>query len=225
MTPSTVATKYIIRHKGRGSQGSLDKNFHKSPQKVKRFWQRAKSGVFAGRKKNEFFAFLTLTSSPESPEEISKSWERLKKRIQRRFGRIEYIWVREFTQSGLLHMHVVIRGPYIPQKWLSQNWQEIHRAKIVHIEAIWNVEKAIRYMAKYLSKEIVGRFGYSWGWVFRRSGEVWRILCRSMLGNGYKLKDILKIWEFVMINMLGFNREKWKWRDMWVLIKLGLILT
>jgi len=194
-------SKEIITQ-NRVEQGSLDSKCHKSPQvstrRKRRFYQRAISGVTAGKCRNEFIAFLTLTSSPKSPADITHSWEKLKKRIRRKFGSFEYIWVRERTQSGLIHMHILFRGPYIPQKWLSENWEEIHKAKIVYVEAVWDTGKAIRYMMKYLSKEIEGRFGYSWKWIFKGAARVWKWLCRTLR---YEMKEIIKIWEKLIIEI------------------------
>ena len=188
----------ILGHLVNKSQGS---------RRLKRFYQRAKSGLSMARKKGEFLAFLTLTSSPSSTRKISYSWDILRKRIYRRFGRVEYIWVREFTKSGLEHMHVIIRGPYIPQRWLSNNWESIHGAKVVYIEAIWDSSKALKYMVKYMAKEIKGRFGYSWGWIFRGASTVWRKLCNYVFGMGGGIDEILSLWDGILEFMEGRERS------------------
>lgn len=203
----------------RVEQGSLDSKCHKSPlactRRKKRFYQRAVSGVTAGKHRNEFIAFLTLTSSLESPADITHSWEKLKKRIRRGYGNFEYIWVRERTQSGLVHMHILFRGPYIPQDWISKNWEEIHKAKIVYVEAVWDTGKAIRYMMKYLSKEMEGRFGYSWKWIFKGAAQVWKWLCRALR---YEMKEIIKIWEKLIIEI---PPEGIRWGRIWELVGYG----
>ncbi len=185
----------ILEHLVRKSQGS---------RRLKRFYQRARSGLYMAQRKGEFLAFLTLTSSPSSGRKISYSWDILRKRIYRRFGRVEYIWVREFTRSGLEHMHLIVRGPYIPQEWLSRNWEEIHGARVVYIEAIWNWNKAIKYMVKYMTKGIEGRFGYSWGWIFRRAAAVWKDLCKHVFSMGGGIDEILFLWR----GILDFMRDR-----------------
>ena len=177
-------------------------------RKVRRFYQRVRSGLSMARKKREFLAFLTLTSSPSSSRRISYSWDILKKRIYRKFGYVEYIWVRELTKSGLEHMHVIIRGPYIPQDWLSRNWEDIHGAKVVHIEMIWNPSMVVKYMAKYMTKDMVGRFGYSWGWIFRGAANVWKKLCRYVFGLGGGISELLVLWDSILEFMVGREREK-----------------
>ncbi len=189
----------ILKHLVRKSQGS---------RRLKRFYQRAKSGLDMARRKGEFLAFLTLTSSLSSNRKISYSWDVLRKRIYRKFGRVEYIWVREFTKSGLEHMHLIIRGPYIPQDWLSRNWEDIHGAKVVYIEAIWDFGKAVRYMVKYMTKEMEGRFGYSWGWIFRGASTVWRKLCGYVFGMGGGISEVLFLWDGVLDFMIGRERSR-----------------
>ena len=52
---------------------------------------------------------MTLTSSTASPDDIHRSFRVLKERIRRRWP-FEYITVREHTDSGLAHLHIVYRG-------------------------------------------------------------------------------------------------------------------
>ncbi len=177
-------------------------------RKVRRFYQRVRSGLSMAYKKHEFLAFLTLTSSLSSGRKISYSWDILKKRIYRRFGYVEYIWVRELTKSGLEHMHIIIRGPYIPQDWLSRNWEDIHGAKVVYIEMVWDPSTIVRYMAKYMTKDMVGRFGYSWGWIFRGASGVWRNLCRYVFGLGRGMGELLILWDGILGFMMGRERER-----------------
>lgn len=180
-----------------------------------RLFHRASSGAYVAKKKGEYLIFITLTSSNDSPQgvtAISQSLSKLVKRIKRRFGHFEYIWIREFTKSGLIHLHILARGPYIPQKWLSIQWDEIHKARIVDIRLVRDSGSAVRYMMKYLSKDPVGRFGYSWGWIFRRSGMTWKSVCKYVFGlcdslEGF-LGTCLDIWHRIMDCMLGREREK-----------------
>jgi hypothetical protein len=104
-----------------------------------------------------FVRFATLTSpGGEDPEttyvEFPKRWHRLITPIRRTYGPIEYYAVVERQLRGAAHIHIVYRGPYIPQKWLSRNARECSFGKVADIrKAPRNIA---RYLAKYLTKEL-----------------------------------------------------------------------
>ena len=167
----------------------------------KRFYRVFMSGIEIALRRHERLSFLTLTSSPKSssdPKEILRHWRILRKRIERRFGHIEYISVREYTKKGRVHLHIVLRGPYIDQRWLSKQWEDIHGAEVVDIRELKNAEQAARYLSKYLSKGMAARFSYSWGWIFRGSGDVWKRLCKTLFGSGRGLEEVLQIWKRIL---------------------------
>jgi len=107
--------------------------------------------------------FLTLTCAPAKHADRESAFRamgaalpRLFKRIRRAFPRerIEYLAVWEVTKAGWPHLHVVARGPYIPQRWLSHHWQQLTGAPIVDIRAVRGSRDAARYVAKYLTKAL-----------------------------------------------------------------------
>ncbi len=119
--------------------------------------------------------FLTLTASPDSPEDIQRSWRALYMRMKRRGLITGYIKVTEHTQAGRLHLHVLFRGSYVAQVRLSGWWNDIHKAPVVDVRSFrprGGKRRTANYMAKYLSKETAGRYSWSWGWV-------WRGFCRD----------------------------------------------
>ena len=101
--------------------------------------------------------FLTITSpggedAATSYDELPKRWKRLHERIARRFGRIEYVTVVEAQKRGHAHLHVVYRGPFIPQRWLSRAAKASGFGPIADIR---RPPRAIaRYVAKYLTKDL-----------------------------------------------------------------------
>jgi len=115
-----------------------------------------------------------LTSSDDNSD-IHHSFEILKKRIRRRYGRFEYISVKEHSKNGLVHLHIAYRGRYMSQKWLSDTWSEIHKAKIVWIAELYSWKYA-RHLARYFIKEGFGRFWSSWSWVYRGFLKDWKRL-------------------------------------------------
>ena len=143
-------------------------------RRKKRAYRMALSGIQRGGKAR----FLTLTSSPESPRDVHHSFRILKERLRRR-GQFEYLAVRERTKSGLTHLHVLCRGRFIPQGWLSDAWKSIHKAPVVWITLVNSGGEASRYVCKYVGKELADRFWWSWRWVYRGASLVWRVAIRS----------------------------------------------
>ena len=170
----------------------LDCGGHKSPfssskqrenqwsRKQRRAYHRVLSGLEVARAFNERVRFITLTSSPSSPEDIHSSFSKLVKRIRRLYGKFEYFAVREETSSGLIHVHLLYRGSYIPRDWLSSVWAEIHKAPIVWIREVDlkrdSKKKIAGYLVKYLAKNLLGRFWASWNWVFRGFVKFWKMI-------------------------------------------------
>jgi hypothetical protein len=107
-------------------------------------------------------AFITLTCNPalyECAEDAARAlkdgWVALRKRIKRRYpGKtIPFLAVFERTKRGWPHLHILVRAPWIDQKWLSEAWREITGAFIVDIRKIDNEGRAASYVAKYIGKD------------------------------------------------------------------------
>lgn len=143
-----------------------------------RFYHRCFSGMDRGGP----FRFVTLTSSPKSPQDIHRSFVKLKLRIRRRGQPFEYICVKEFTKKGRPHLHLIFRGTYLQQAWLSHQWQQCHRARVVDIRKVKGSGGAnprmAHELAKYLAKEGFTRFWWSWSWIYRGWKQTWKYLCR-----------------------------------------------
>lgn len=138
---------------------------------------------------------VTLTSGPSSPLDIHRSFRRLVARIRRRFD-FQYFCVQETTQSGLVHLHLLYRGSFIPQAWLSQMWQTVHNAQVVWIARIKRKRGCASYLCKYLSKEVLGRCWSSWEWIYRGWRWAWSNL-KDGLGRSrlFRVKGLLvELW-------------------------------
>lgn len=123
------------------------------PRKVKATIARVRAGMTLGTCR-----FFTLTSpgtedAATSYAEFPARWKRFRRRLERRFGRIEYLGVVEPQPNrGAAHVHVVYRGPFIPQQWLSRVAAECGFGKIADIRR--SHPALMRYLAKYLTKEL-----------------------------------------------------------------------
>jgi len=164
-------------------------------RKYKRCFHRVMSGIERGGE----LRFLTLTSSTSSPLDIQRSWRKLYMRMVRRQMITGYIKVTEITKSGLLHLHVLFRGSYVAQAWLSKVWSSIHGAEVVDIRKAYGKSGVGRYMAKYMSKG-GERYSWSYGWVYRGFAGVWMeakrvVRQRSPAGDlGRNMANLLAFW-------------------------------
>jgi len=105
--------------------------------------------------------FLTVTVNPQvgaSPEErlfmLSNAWNIVVKRLRRKYvGKtIDYLCVVEETKNGEPHLHILLRCPYIPQRFLSDCFAELIGAPVVDIRAVKGLREVVRYVAKYITK-------------------------------------------------------------------------
>lgn len=125
--------------------------------------------------------FLTLTSSDQAPDDIQRSWRALYMRLLRRGLITGYIKVPEESEDGRQHLHILFRGQYVAQALISHWWSQIHQSEIVDIRALkaYGSKKRIAsYMAKYMTKELAGRYSWSWGWVWRGFCQDWQLYKR-----------------------------------------------
>ncbi len=149
--------------------------------KARRWYQRVLSGVTHHQANRRILRVITLTSGPRAPpqDEINASWQVLRKRIVRKWHiKLEYWKLRTSEGNGVLH--IIYSGPYIPQRWLSRNWAEIHNSPIVYIQKMrFKKKRLVNYLMKhYLPAHDHGglytRMSWSWGWVFRGFCGAWK---------------------------------------------------
>jgi len=189
------------------SSSSLDRGLQKctlslaeesrSRRRKGRGYQRIMSGLRLGGE----LRLLTLTTSEESwlaGKDIQRSFRALVMRLRRRRWCSGYVKVKEFTRAGLPHLHVIIRGPWIPQSILGRWWQVIHLSPIVDVRAVRRKSGAAAYLAKYLGKDPRSRYSWSWDWVWRGFAGDWHNLCVDGLAQGASMLDIIAMWEVVL---------------------------
>lgn len=87
-------------------------------------------------------------------EAMKMAWLKLIKRIRDKYGEFEYGLVFELTKKNTPHMHILCRGKYIPQKWLSNQWHRLGIGYIVHIQKVDKHELHAAHVCKYLAKSI-----------------------------------------------------------------------
>lgn len=111
--------------------------------------------------------FITLTSKRTAgakPEHAAKrlveAWRAVIKAAKRVNPRTQpqYLAVFEATASGWPHLHILYRGPWISQKWLSKRMAKLNDSPVCWIEKVGSKSRCAKYVAKYTAKG-PGRFG------------------------------------------------------------------
>lgn len=142
--------------------------------------------------------FLTLTVNPakgESPEQrardLSNAWKIVVKRARRKFPKmkLEYLAVFEETKKGEPHLHILARAPFIPQRWLSEQMNELISAPIVDIRRVGSKAGVKRYVTKYVGKgpkpfATLKRYWSSTGYLVKTAK---RELIDSPWGSGWRI--------------------------------------
>jgi hypothetical protein len=143
----------------------------------KRRFHRLVAGLTIGMHQRERMRFMTLTTAPGVEKDINKSFVVLKLRIWRTFGWKFNRYFKLKTAEGNGVLHIVYRGKFIPQSWLSYNWAQIHGGSfIVDIREL-HVKNGLKPLANYLivnylTKQKTIRMSYGWRWC-------WLGFCKS----------------------------------------------
>ena len=189
----------------------------------RRSYQRILSGLSRAKARGEELRILTLTSASRDPHhghdrsKIAHNFQVLRKRILRSLGvKVEYFRLRTDEGPGGV-LHVIYKGGFIPQRWLSRNWKQIHGAPVVWIQKL---RGSPRRLANYLvSNYLVGHHGFtrqswSWGWVFRGFVRTWH----SVLDDSANILEGIRRWNLLMgmkdpRQWYSDNRKTKRWRD------------
>lgn len=187
-------------------------------KKQRRAFQRLMSGLTVGKSRRERLRFMTLTSSPESVgRNLNADFRALKMRILRKYGfKMKYWKIRTNEGNGVLH--IIFRGKYIPQKWLSEQWADIHKSPIVDIRSLHETRKGLTgivfyLVGSYLAKQSFERMSWGYSWVFPAFVRSWRCLVEK-----YGIKRGLELWNkllcgsFVVTRQVRLIRFKPKWK-------------
>lgn len=153
--------------------------------------------VMSGLEKGGQLRLLTLTTAHQSDNDnFQKDFRKLRMRLLRRGLFLDYIRCRELTKSGLRHEHILFRGSYINQVYLSHLWESVHGAPVVWIQHVQGKGRLASYLAKYAGKAIASRTAYSWGWVWPGFAHSWALVKRVGQKYGYPFTEVLTYWRW-----------------------------
>ena len=165
------------------------------------------SGLTVGKSRCERLRFMTLTSSPEAKgRNLNADFRALKMRILRKFHfKMKYWKIRTNEGNGVLH--IVFRGRYIPQKWLSEQWSDIHKSPIVDIRSLYETRKGLTGIAfylvgNYLTKQSFERMSWGYSWVFPAFVRSWKRLIEK-----YGFRQALFLWNRLLCSQFITTRQ------------------
>jgi hypothetical protein len=195
--------------------------YHKSITLMK-YWEACHYQVF----------FVTLTGSPTSnAKELSYHHERLKLSVvrSRKLPGLEHFKVITIEGHGVIHTLWAIppaqqgfrdTAVFIPQSWLSNEWERIHGAKIVDIRRVTLQAGSQRRLSRYIVSQYCGGqsgfvrsdytrakwLGFSIRSTWERLKRYWRDLKYTQ---GIDFGQLCKAWETLVktrICRLGENQ-------------------
>jgi hypothetical protein len=176
-------------------------------KKQRRAFQRLMSGLTVGKNRKERLRFMTLTSSLESVgRNLNADFRALKMRIFRKYHfKMKYWKIRTNEGNGVLH--IVYRGKYIPQEWLSDQWAEIHKSPIVDIRSLRETRKGLKgivyyLLGSYLTKQSFERMSWGYSWVFPAFVSSWKRLIEK-----YGFKQALFLWNGLLRSQFVVTRQ------------------
>jgi len=180
---------------------------HVYTKKQRRAFQRLISGLTVGKSRRERLRFMTLTSSPESVgRSLNADFRALKMRILRKYHfKMTYWKIRTNEGNGVLH--IIFRGKYIPQKWLSAQWADIHKSPIVDIRSLYETRKGLTgivfyLVGNYLAKQSFERMSWGYSWVFPAFVSYWKRIVEK-----YGFKRGLELWNKLLCSPFVVTRQ------------------
>ena len=181
------------------SPSSLDIKSTSARKRFRRMYHRVRSGL----EREGNVRLLTLTTSDAATgRDFQRDFRILRMRLLRRRLLLDYIRCPERTVSGLRHDHILFRGSYIDQAYLSYLWGEIHNSPVVDIRRVGGRHRLACYLANYLAKNPAARYSYSWNWVWKGFVKSWKLLCKFSKEDGWNYQILLTNWRWcVRINM------------------------
>lgn len=108
-------------------------------------------------------------------------------RILRKYHfKTKYWKIRTNEGNGVLR--IVFCGRYIPQKWLSEQWADIHKSPVVDIRSLYETKKGLTgivfyLVGNYLAKQSFERMSGGYSWVFPAFVSFWKRLIEK---HGFK---------------------------------------
>jgi len=109
----------------------------------------------------------------EAARQLMHAWDVLAKLMRRYKGGhdLEFIHVKEGTKNGWPHLHIALRMKSIDHTVIREWWYRLTGANQIWIKAVTSQKGFAKYLAKYLTKDLV-KFGTYRVWSSSRGWTV-----------------------------------------------------
>lgn len=163
----------LYSHSAASTFNSLKSNASLKPwsRQQRRCYQRLNSWITEAWGRGCTLKRVDLTSTPSSDSTLLRKHHlELLRRINRRFGISFEFFIIETTEGyGVLHLIWASERPcFIPQRWLSAEWEKIHGANRVWIQPMGFKDGDKKRVTRYLvSQYLSGQTAFkreSWSW-------------------------------------------------------------
>jgi len=121
----------------------------------------------------QFLWVMLSTANGGNASKLAYDHKRLRLSLDRRlgFGGVQFFQVLTTEGNGVLHVVWAWKGQrsfYVPQDWLSREWNRIHGAPVVWVRRVGNGQRDRDKVSRYVIQQYCGgqsgfvRFSYSW---------------------------------------------------------------
>lgn len=148
---------------------------------------------------------------------IVQRWRRLKP-----YHRCEYLCVFEPHVSGWPHMHILWKGHWIDQKWLSEQGAKLLNSPVQHVFKIADAKAAVAYVTKYFSKTPTRYGKLKRYWTSKGWPKLKHIDANKAFHKGFpielvnkSIQDIIGTWERYHRNIWTKPPDVYAWGCLW----------
>ena len=187
-------------------------------KKQKRIYHRVNSVLTYWEAREYQIRWVMLSSSERSDARLlALHHKELVRRVGRKLGFTDVQWFYVITREGFGVIHAFWswhgkdgerqRVFWIPQTWLSEQWQAIHQAEVVWVAAYKNARRSRSRVSRYVVTQYVAeqdalvRMGWSWGRTFgiplAHHWSVFKRWHRQVPSTG-GIPRLVKNWELVL---------------------------
>lgn len=160
------------------------KEFGNLTKQQKRCYQRLRSGIDSALDRGKWLRFMTLTTGPKVTKHLNNSFKAFKMRVERAkigkdgfkgFKFNKYMKIETTEGNGVLHIvYWGTKKHYLPQKWISKTWKNLHNSPIADIRLIKEKGRLVNYLVgSYLTDQPIKRISCGWKWLWLGFVKSW----------------------------------------------------
>ena len=166
-------------------------------------------------KPNRFITFTCRQGQYQSPLATAKAMVAAWRTIVRRWRRLkpyhkcEYLCVFEPHVSGWPHMHILWKGHWIDQQWLSEQADELLNSPVQHVFKIADAKAAVAYVTKYFSKTPTRYGKLKRYWTSKNWPKIKHLDTTQAFHGGFPIDLVNQRVESIVAEWKRYGKEVW----------------